>query len=256
MKSWAGVGEAYGNSYASLCAGTIDVLLDALGTADGRSLLDAGAGTGELVARATAAGWTATGCEPEPTMRRVAERTHPGLPFIAGALPALPVSTASFDAVTANFVLNHVDDPRASAREMRRAAAQGGMLAATTWTSSPSWFWVEVCERAGITPAAGERLPAEKDFDRTVAGFAAMLTDAGWRDLSTSERTWTWEASPEALWSSAEGGVASAGQFYRALDRTERARFRSGFDAACAAHARGEVIPLLHSAAVAVGRAL
>lgn len=256
MKSWAGVGEAYATSYAALCAGTIEDLLDALGPAEGRSLLDAGAGTGELVARATTAGWAAVGCEPEPTMREVAARANPALSFVAGALPDLPFSTASFDAVTANFVLNHVDDPRASAREMRRVAVREGMLAATIWTSSPSWFWLEVCERAGLTPAAGERLPAEKDFDRTVAGFAAMLTDAGWCDIATTERTWTWEATPHALWSSAEGGVASAGLFYRALDLTDRARFRSGFDAACAAHARGDLIPLSHTAAVAVGRAL
>lgn len=256
MKSWAGVGEAYATSYASLCAGTVGTLLDALGPARGRSLLDVGAGTGELVARATGAGWTATGCEPEPTMREVAGRAHPGLEFVAAALPELPFASASFDAVTANFVLNHVVDSRASAQEMTRVASRGGLLAGTIWTSSPSWFWLEVCERAGVTPAAGERLPAHKDFERTVGGFSTMLTDAGWRDTSTIEQTWTWEAAPETLWSSAEGGVASAGQFYRSLDREERARFRSGFDEACAVHARGGMVPLRHSAAVAVGRAL
>lgn len=256
MKSWAGVGAAYAASYAALCAGTIDVLLDALGPARGRSLLDAGAGTGELSGRAAEAGWAVTGCEPEPTMRQVAERTHPGLALVAGALPVLPFESASFDAVTANFVLNHVADPRASAREMRRTAACHGMLAATIWTSSPSWFWLEVCERARLTPAVGERLPPEKDFARTPDGFAAMLADAGWCDLVTTEQTWTWDAAPDALWRSAEGGVASAGLFYRALGPADRARFRSGFDAACAAHARGDLIPLRHTAAVAVGRAL
>lgn len=256
MKSWAGAGEAYALSYADLCAGTIDTVLAALGPAGGRSLLDVGAGTGELVARAVATGWATTGCEPEPTMRAVAERTHPELSFVAGALPDLPFAAASFDAVTANFVLNHVDDPRASAREMARVTGSDGVLAATIWTSSPSWFWLEVCERAGVAPATGTRLPADREFDRTAEGVAAMLTEAGWREVSSTEQTWIWQVSPEDLWTSAEGGVASAGQYYRALDRPQRARFRSGFDAACAAHARGELIPLRHSAAVAVGRAL
>lgn len=44
MKAWGGVGEAYAASYAALCAGTFDVLAPALGPAEGRSLLDVGAG--------------------------------------------------------------------------------------------------------------------------------------------------------------------------------------------------------------------
>ncbi|MFS0852280.1 class I SAM-dependent methyltransferase [Microbacterium sp. 179-I 3D4 NHS] len=255
MKSWAGVGEAYATSYASLCAGTFDTLLEALGPAHGRSLLDAGAGTGELVARAARWGWVATGCEPEPTMRAVAERDRPGRSIVSAALPDLPFEDASFDAVTANFVLNHVDDPRASAWEMGRVTVREGLLAATVWTSSPSWFWHEVCERAGQTPAAGTRLPPEKDFDRTIGGFSAMLADAGWREVSTVEHAWTWDADPATLWSSAEGGVASAGLFYRSLDGAGRERFRRGFDETCAAHGRDGVLSLPHTAAVAVGHA-
>ncbi|PJI52997.1 hypothetical protein CTI14_34655, partial [Methylobacterium radiotolerans] len=83
--------------------------------------------------------------------------------------------------------------------------------AATTWTRSPSWFWTEVVERAGLPPSAGERLPAEEDFDRTADGFAAMLVDAGLPEVSVTEHTWTWHADPDALWVSVEGGVAGAG---------------------------------------------
>lgn len=255
MKSWAGVGEAYATSYASLCAGTLDALFAALGSARGRSLLDVGAGTGELLDRAAGAGWRAVGCEPEPTMREAAERARPGSSIVAAALPDLPFENDSFDAVTANFVLNHVDDPRVSAGEMRRVVAQGGMLAATIWTSSPSWFWIEVCERAGVTPAPGDRLPEEKDFARTADGLSTMLTDAGWRDVSSTEHTWTWGVAPATLWRSAEGGVASAGLFYRALDPADRVRFRVGFDETCAAHSAGDGLRLRHSAALAVGRA-
>ena len=252
MKDWAGTGEAFAASYAQLCLGTADALIGALGPADGRSLLDVGAGTGALAARFSEAGWDAEGCEPEATMRAVAERDHPGIPIRDGALPDLPFREAAFEAVTANFVLNHVADPRASATELARVSRD--LLAATTWSRSPSWFWLDVCASAGLTPAQGERLPADKDFERTASGFAAMLTDAGWRDLHVEERTWTWHAHPDALWESAEGGVASAGAFYTALTTTDRARFRAGFDAVCERRMIDGTIPLEHVAAIAVGR--
>ena len=252
MKDWAGTGEAFAASYAKLCLGTADLLIARLGPAQERSVLDVGAGTGDLAARFVEAGWNAAGCEPESSMRVIAKRAHPGIPIRDGALPDLPFPDAAHDAVTANFVLNHVADPRASAAEMGRVSA--GLLAATIWSRSPSWFWFEVCESAGLTPAAGERLPAEKDFERTADGFAAMLSDAGWRDVHVDEQAWTWHADPAVLWASAEGGVASAGAFYAALREDERHRFRAGFDAVCERRGVDGGIPLEHVAAVAVGR--
>jgi SAM-dependent methyltransferase len=255
MKPWNGVGEAYAASYASLCAGAIDALRAVLGPGEGRTLLDVGSGTGDLVARLSLDGWGATGCEPEPTMRAVAHLAHPEARFVDGRLPRLPFDEHSFDAVTANFVLNHVDDPRASAAELIRVARPSARLAATVWVASSSWFWIEVCDRAGLAPETGERLPAELDFARTAPGFGTMLAESGWREVGASELTWAWEVSPAALWASAEGGVASAGLFYGRLDGTGRALFRRGFDEACAAHARDGVVSLAHTAAVAVGRA-
>ncbi len=40
----------------------------------------------------------------------------------------LPFGEGSFDAVTANFVLNHVGDPAATLTEMRRVLRPGGRL--------------------------------------------------------------------------------------------------------------------------------
>lgn len=252
MKDWAGTGEAYAASYAGLCAGTAPAIISALGAADGRMLLDVGSGTGELAAALSDAGWTVTGCEPEPTMRAVAAHDHPGLPVVDGALPSLPFEDAAFDAVVANFVLNHVPDPRVCARELARVC--GDRVVASIWTRSPSWLWLEVCQRAGLRPPAGERLPPDKDFERGAGGFGGMLRDAGWQELEVSEVTWTWEADPAALWVSAEGGVGAAGLFYRGLDDIDRGSFRRAFDLVCAERAVGARVPLAHTAAVACGR--
>ncbi|MCC2029117.1 class I SAM-dependent methyltransferase [Microbacterium sp. YMB-B2] len=255
MRAWSGVGAAYAASYADLCAGTGDAIIRALGPARSRPLLDVGSGTGALGALLADAGWTVTGCEPEQTMREVSALQHPELDVRDGALPSLRFPDASFDAVTANFVLNHVPDPRASAGEMARVAKADATLVATIWTVSPSWFWAAVCERAGLTPRPRERLPADKDFERSATGFGRMLSEGGWHAVEVSEITWAWHAPVAALWASAEGGVASAGAFYLALGAGDRELFRQAFDAYCGENAEDGAVILEHTAAVAVGRA-
>lgn len=255
MKAWSGTGEAYAASYAGLCAGTVPAVVDILGEPHGRRMLDIGSGTGDLLARCADAGWQVTGCEPEPTMRAVSLRAHPDLTVEPGSLPVLPFPSASFDAVTANFVLNHVADPRRGASAMAGVGRPGARLIATIWTRSPSWFWIEVCERASLVPATGRRLSPTKDFARTAEGFAGMLIDAGWHEVRATELSWTWFPEPGELWASAEGGVASAGQFYLALDADGRRRFRHSFEAVCSERESEGVVPLVHTAAVGQGLA-
>ncbi|NJI61507.1 class I SAM-dependent methyltransferase [Microbacterium oxydans] len=254
MKDWAGVGEAYAASFADLCAGTFPVMRDALGTPGDRSLLDAGAGDGTLAAAWSAAGWGVTACEPEASMRAVSRRWHPAIEPLDGALPDLPFDDGAFDVVVANFVLNHVASPRASAAELRRVSR--GTVVATTWTMSPSWLWAEITERAGLEPFVGTKLPAAEDFERTPDGFAGMLRDAGLEPVTVAEHLWTWNARPEALWASVEGGVAGAGALYAGLGADDRRRFRAAFDLVVEERRTGGVLPLEHRAAIAVGAAV
>lgn len=251
MKAWDGVGEAYAASYASLCAGTHDDLLRRLGASRGRRLLDVGSGTGALAARLMGAGWSVTACEPESTMRAVAAREHPQVFVVDGMLPSLPFADAAFDAVTANFVLNHVSEPREAARELARVVVPGGTLVATTWVVSPSWFWRSVCERAGIGASSAGGLAPEKDFERTSAGFGRMLSESGWTSVVVSELSWTWRATTDELWRSAEGGVASAGALYLSLDAAERRQFARAFEQLCQEHGDAGAVALDHTAAVA-----
>ncbi|MEJ1087722.1 class I SAM-dependent methyltransferase [Microbacterium sp. Mu-80] len=246
--SWSGAGAAYAESYAGLCAGTGERLRELAGPADGRTLLDVGAGDGRLAAAWSDAGWRVTASEPEPSMRAAAARQHPTLSLIADALPHLQLPDAAFDTVVANFVLNHLDDPRAGAVELRRVSR--GMTLATTWTTSPSSLWSDVTARAGLAPAPGGRLPADKDFERTVSGFDRMLRDAGWNPAVT-EFTWTWRPTPAALWRSVVGGVAGAGAFYRTLSDADRARFRTAFDAVVDERREGDALPHTQTAAIA-----
>jgi SAM-dependent methyltransferase len=253
MKDWGGVGEAYSASYAALCAGTFATMREALGEQEGRTLLDVGSGDGTLAAAWSDAGWDVTACEPEESMRAASRRLHPLIETIDGGLPVLPLADGSFDAVVANFVLNHVASPRASAAELRRVSR--GVVVATIWTLSPSWLWAEITTRAGIEPFAGSQLPPHEDFERTAGGLDGMLREAGLDHLDVAEIEWTWDAAPEALWRSVEGGVAGAGALYVRLDAQERQRFRAAFEVVVDERSIGGALPLEHRAAVAVSAA-
>lgn len=250
MKDWSGVGGAYSASYAALCAGTLPAMQRALGAPSGRSLLDVGAGDGRLAAAWADAGWRVQACEPEESMRAVSRRERPQVDTIDAGLPDLPFADGAVDVVVANFVLNHVASPRRSAAELRRVSR--GAVVATTWTLSPSWFWAEVTERAGVKPFAGAKLPVDEDFERTADGFARMLRDAGLERVIVTEHGWTWNADPRGLWRSVEGGVAGAGALYARLGADDRRRFRQAFELVAEERSVDGILPLEHRAAVAV----
>ena len=230
---WTGVAEAYSLSFSHLCAGTVSAVLSALGTpAPGSKLLDAGCGTGTLAAAATTAGYTVRGVDAEPSMAALAHRQHPHIPFDEGALPDLPYPADAFDAVTANFVINHVPDPLAAVRELHRLVRPGAPVAVTIWpaTLSPmNRLWNDVIEQSGARRPETLRLPAEKDFPRTSAGLAGLLQAGGFRDVTTAEIRWVFDISPDELWSAVTAGIATIGATYRAQPEPVQDKMRQTF---------------------------
>lgn len=217
---WDGTAEAYDVSFARLCAGTVDDLLTSLGPADaGRTLLDVGCGPGTVAAAAHHVGFTALGVDADDSMLTLARRKHPGVPFLPGALPNLPFRSARFDAVAANFVVNHTADPRASVREMRRVTRPGGRLALTIWTGGVgpmNQLWNDVMAAASLEPPAAMTLPPAKDFERTPRGLERVLAETGLDDVAVREVSWLFRITANDLWRGVAGGVGAVGQTFRA----------------------------------------
>jgi SAM-dependent methyltransferase len=226
---WTGVAQAYAQSFAGLCAGAIPSLLD--GLPRGGRLLDVGCGTGALVRAARDAGADAIGVEPDPEMAALASSLL-GDEVVEAALPELPFADDGFDVVVASFVLNHVDDPRAGARELARVAAPGGVLRATIWGSTPApqaVLWNELLDRAGAVRPPSPRLPAHRDFDRSAGGLAGILSETGLAVTASGTLTWQWRVAPEALWA----GLTSVGNFgvlWRAQSEDVQDRLRAAYD--------------------------
>nr|BFE75541.1 hypothetical protein GCM10020092_088420 [Actinoplanes digitatis] len=155
---------AYQGSFAPLCGAVADQLLDLARVTGGKRMLDVGTGPGTLAAAAAGLGALVTAVDAEPSMVEAARLAVPGADVRPAVLPDLPFAAGSFEAVTANFVLNHVGDPAAAARELVRVTAPGGHVAASIWPFPQpplQAFWGEVVADSGVTlPAGPPRLDA------------------------------------------------------------------------------------------------
>lgn len=219
--NWSGVTEAYRVSFASLCAGTMDRILDDL---PGPSLLDVGSGTGELARRARARGRTVTAVDADPDM--VALTASVGVQAVQAALPNLPLPDAGYDGVAANFVVNHVPDPRAAMAELGRLVRPEGRLAVTIWPNGGA-AWSALTQAAftaaGAVPLPAHRLDSSLDFERSADGVADLARGVGLEPLVATDLTWEWEVSVAALWAGISGGVATVGRTFLAQPTDVRA---------------------------------
>lgn len=228
--------RAYELSFGRLCAGAADAMLAPLGRpgAEGARLLDAGTGTGTIALAAGELGFTVDAVDAEPSMVEYAERfrRHPRVSYGVERLPALSFGPNTFDAVTANFVVNHADDPLAFLDDLRRVMRPGALLSVTVWPSELSALnslWNSVIAAAGARRPEGARLPPEKDFDRTIVGLRSLLRQAGFDEVTVSTTSWTFRIAPAALWMAPEAGIANIGATYIAQDDIVREKMRSAF---------------------------
>lgn len=206
---WTGVAQTYARSFAGLCGATTASMLE--GVPSGTRLLDVGCGTGALMLAARDAGIETTGVEPDAELATMAGEQL-GAAVITDSLPNLPFADDSFDHVIANFVINHVDDPRAAARELARVTAPGGSVRATIWPGFPSpqaELWGAVIDRAGAVRPQLPKLAEHLDFERSCDGLASILSEAGLEPVATSTPAWVWRVDPDDFLA----GVTAVGNF-------------------------------------------
>lgn len=90
-------------------------------------LLDIGCGNGHFMAEAAKAGYDIYGIEPDASLAAYAARRFPSR-VLLGRVPEMPFTEASFDAVTMNHVLEHLERPRAALQGVQRVLRAGGLL--------------------------------------------------------------------------------------------------------------------------------
>jgi ubiquinone/menaquinone biosynthesis C-methylase UbiE len=207
---------------------------DALRAADGDHILDLGCGTGEdalRLAGQVGAGGRVTGVDVDArVIAEAGERLAQAEPslrdrvtFLAADATRLPFPDGHFAAARIDRVLQHVEDPVAALREVRRAVRPGGRVVC----AEPEWATVALQLGAEADPEHERVLAATlayfyRHLCHPHAGLqlAAFLRVAGWREvrlhplplLSTS-----WPKFDQGL-SLGPGARAAAGMSQGALD--------------------------------------
>lgn len=149
--------------------------LDAAGLPPGAALLDAGCGTGGLLARLQAArpDLVLSGLEYDAEAAALA-RGKTGLPVVTGSVNAMPFPDAAFAAIVSADVLCHGGvDEAAALSEFRRCLQPGGLLL----LNLPAYQWMASAHDRHVhnvrryTAGRARRLLADAGFATVSAGY-------------------------------------------------------------------------------------
>ncbi len=174
---------------------------------DDAVVLDVGCGPGNITAdlAARVGRGTVTGIDRSDDVVSRASRdfpreSHPNLNFAVGDVFALAFDDATFDVVYVHQVLQHLSEPVAALREMRRVLKVGGVLAARDADYGGFvWFphdpildqWMDLYHR--VT----ERNAAQADGGRYLKSWVRA---AGFDDVRVTSSNWTYESADEREW--------------------------------------------------------
>lgn len=160
----------------------LDVLSRCLGH-QGR-FLDVGCSTGALVAAAAARGWQAKGVDVSRWATQQA-RSH-GLAVATGTLEPQHYPDATFDVVHSSHLLEHVPNPAAVLREMRRILKPDGLLSLEVPQETRS-FQQAFRRWRGDRP----RYPSPHLFFFTTQTLTALLRASGFQTVQVRTRNFS-----------------------------------------------------------------
>ena len=177
----------------------------------GSRVLDVGCGSGHVAASLVAAGHVVHAVDPDPQMVALAT-SRSAADVRRGGLPDLPYDDASFDAVVANFVLNHVDDPRAAARGLAPVTRPGGHVVASIWPAyvpPQATLWSALLDDAGAVRPDHAAAGAGPGLRALARGPGRPARAGGLRVVEVGTTEWDWRVRPDDFWA----GVTSVGNF-------------------------------------------
>jgi len=118
---------AYEKGRPSYSDDVVAWLVERLGIAPGRTVVDLAAGTGKLTRLLAATGASVTAIEPVDAMRDQLLQACPGVEAVSGTAEAIPLPDRTVDALTVAQAF-HWFDPAAALAEIARVLRPGGAL--------------------------------------------------------------------------------------------------------------------------------
>jgi SAM-dependent methyltransferase len=259
-EGWTRKAQTYDRLTGRATARLVVPLLEAAGVQSGTRLLDVACGPGHLAAGAAAKGAKAVGVDAAEGMVAVARAGYADIEFLRGDAERLPFGDASFDAVVAGFVVNHLPCPERALAEFARVVRPGGRVAVTVWDRPGRMRLLGVLGEAveGTEGVCDPGLPSGgPDPFRFAddAALAALLSGAGLAEAEVRSIAFEQEvADTDELWEGLLSGSVRTAALIERQPEPVRRRIRAALEVAVAPY-RGETgIALPVSAKLASGR--
>ncbi|GAB2655578.1 methyltransferase domain-containing protein [Saccharopolyspora gloriosae] len=172
----------------------------------GTNVLDVGCGPGTITrdfADRVAPGHVTAVDNAAGIVEQAAADAPANTTFQVADVCALPFADGSFDVVHAHQVLQHLTDPVAALREMRRVCRPGGIVAARDADyAAMTWYpelpaltdWLDLYHRV----ARGN--DAEPDAGRRLLGWARDAGFDGFGDVDATATAWCFATPAEREW--------------------------------------------------------
>ncbi|MBV9004526.1 MAG: methyltransferase domain-containing protein [Solirubrobacterales bacterium] len=259
-EGWTRKAATYDRLTGRTTARLVEPLLDAAGVQSGSRLLDVACGPGRCAGAGAARGAVSLGVDAAEGMVAVARARYPEIEFRRADAERLPFADASFDAVVAGFVINHLPRPEGALAEFVRVLRPGGRVAVTVWDRP------ERMRLLGVLAEAVERTEGVRDPGLPSGGpdafrfadeaaFAALLSGAGLdavqvRSIGFEERV----ADTGELWDGMLAGSVRTAAVIERQSKEVRRRIRAELEDVVAPYRSDDGITLPVSAKLASGR--
>ncbi len=163
-QGFAGTVESYRRSRPSYPPDAVAWLVDALGIAPGRTVVDVGAGTGKFTSLMAATGASIVAVEPLETMRAALREELQAVTILDGTAEAMPLAVGSVDAITVAQAFHWFDLPRALP-EFARVLRPAGRLGVIWNDLETSVEWVAEFNSIIGVPRVATPLPSKAGSD-------------------------------------------------------------------------------------------
>jgi SAM-dependent methyltransferase len=173
----------------------------------GQTVLDVGCGPGtitadlaSIVAPARVTALEVTDAALDLARTEIKRRGLDTVDFAVGDVHGLDLPDDGFDVVHAHQVLQHVGDPVAALREMRRVARPGGIVAVRDSDYAAfTWFprVPELDEWLDLYEGVARRNGGEPDAGRRLLSWAHA---AGFTDMTATSSTWCFATPEDRAW--------------------------------------------------------
>lgn len=238
-ESWEVRAQAYAADIAILTTGAVEALLDAAGVAAGSRVLDVATGPGFVAEAALARGAQVEAVDQSAAMVEIATSRVPGLLVHQAPAERLGLPDASYDAVVAGFLLNHLARPEVGVAELARVLAPDGRLALSVWAEPAAnramGLLGEVVTDLGLSGV----VPAGPDsvLFADATRFEALLVGAGLTDVQVDRLSWPLDVEPGAWFDTVARAMPRSGAVLAAATPEQRGQARAAYVERCLADA-------------------